>query len=251
MSLHSPADASCTLFGDSHNQTSVSDRRSGEPVGFKRFWDAWPKHKRKEGRYSCCKKWVQLKLEPIADEIIKALEVWKISEKWMEGGGQYIPLPMTWINQRRWEDIETLSTFCETAIDLETSNLMKSAANGILEFFTSLYNERFKTRYASDKRDKEVSEQLANFFMVKPGQGSFADHFSFDRNLFKQYCLAYFNLDLSRFTGNFMLWGMARNLNRISAMVQPQTVKRIASPDDVRRGTAHGFDPNTGITWSR
>ena len=39
-------------------------------------------------------------MEKVMDSLSRAME----SEQWKKDGGQYIPYPATWINQRRWED---------------------------------------------------------------------------------------------------------------------------------------------------
>ena len=38
------------------------------------------------------------------EQMGKALEVQKQSQQWRKDGGQYIPMPATWLNGRRWED---------------------------------------------------------------------------------------------------------------------------------------------------
>ena len=36
--------------------------------------------------------------------MIAAIEKWKETEQWHKNGGQFIPIPVMWLNQRRWED---------------------------------------------------------------------------------------------------------------------------------------------------
>ena len=36
--------------------------------------------------------------------MIDAVEKQKKTDQWTRDGGQYIPHPATWLNQRRWED---------------------------------------------------------------------------------------------------------------------------------------------------
>ena len=41
-----------------------------------------------------------------------AIEVAKESADWKKEGGKYIPYPATWLNNRRWEDVqETKNNF--------------------------------------------------------------------------------------------------------------------------------------------
>ena len=42
--------------------------------------------------------------EALVDTMVAAIGRWKKSEQWSRDGGQFIPHPSTWLNQRRWED---------------------------------------------------------------------------------------------------------------------------------------------------
>ena len=47
------------------------------------------------------------KIDPDAallETMIAAIGKWKMTDQWNEAGGQFIPHPATWLNQRRWED---------------------------------------------------------------------------------------------------------------------------------------------------
>lgn len=71
-----------------------------EPVGFTRFWEAWPKHWRKDGRKRCLSTWRSRLLEHVADNIMASLEQWKRSAQW--ANGDFIPKPLTWLNASTW-----------------------------------------------------------------------------------------------------------------------------------------------------
>lgn len=100
-----------------HASARVSDAQGGKegkgkegdnpptPQGgrFVDFWNAWPQHPRKAGRPQCERKWQSLDCEALADQILVALEAQKRSEGWRKDGGAFIPAPMVWLNQRRWE----------------------------------------------------------------------------------------------------------------------------------------------------
>lgn len=70
---------------------------------FDEFWNAWPKHPRKAGRPQCERKWRSWELDGEADQILTALEAQKASAAWAKDGGEFIPAPLVWLNQRRWE----------------------------------------------------------------------------------------------------------------------------------------------------
>jgi hypothetical protein len=70
---------------------------------FALFWSLWPSSERKVAKKQCEKKWETLGCEAVAEDILKALEWFKCSEQWAKNGGEFIPMPMTWLNRRAWE----------------------------------------------------------------------------------------------------------------------------------------------------
>jgi uncharacterized protein YdaU (DUF1376 family) len=74
---------------------------SSQATRFNDFWSAWPSSKRKVGKGACEAKWNRLGLDPLADRIIASVARLKASEQWTSG---FEPAPLTYINQRRWED---------------------------------------------------------------------------------------------------------------------------------------------------
>jgi len=68
---------------------------------FDEFWAAWPASKRKVGKAAVQAKWFKLHLDAVADQIIASVENLKSSEQWLGG---FEPAPLTYINQKRWED---------------------------------------------------------------------------------------------------------------------------------------------------
>lgn len=71
-------------------------------VEFEAFWQAYPNKVAKAAAAA-----VFAKIDPSPEllrEILAAIAVQKTWPKWVKDGGQYIPHPSTWLNQRRWED---------------------------------------------------------------------------------------------------------------------------------------------------
>jgi hypothetical protein len=98
------------LFGYSYSY-SYSNAQSysnahvcGTDAGFDAFWECWPKHKRKIDRKKCREHWKRHKLDESQQAIIDGLNAWKASKAWLEKDGEFIPLPMTWLNGERWND---------------------------------------------------------------------------------------------------------------------------------------------------
>lgn len=84
---------------ETHRRAKTTDY---DADGFAAFWAAYPK---KAGKAAALKAWNKLAPDVVLQEQMgKALEVQKQSQQWRKDGGQYIPMPATWLNGRRWED---------------------------------------------------------------------------------------------------------------------------------------------------
>lgn len=105
---------------------------------FLKFWDEYP---RKTGKGAAFRVW--LRMRPSKKEradISSALKWQKQSVQWNNGGyGKFIPLPATYLNQRRWEDepetnnnsdITNPQKYINDEEDLETLNFLKEYNNG-------------------------------------------------------------------------------------------------------------------------
>jgi hypothetical protein len=73
---------------------------------FEDFWNAWPKSVRKGGKSTCLAKWNKLKLDGQADQIIKHVVWMKTTDAWKKANGDFIPAPLVYINQMRWDGAE-------------------------------------------------------------------------------------------------------------------------------------------------
>jgi uncharacterized protein YdaU (DUF1376 family) len=80
---------------------------------FDDFWSTWPTSKRKVAKSTCEAKWIKMKLDTVADRIISNVNTLKGSEQWTTG---FEPAPLTYINQRRWEDGVAEQSFARRVI---------------------------------------------------------------------------------------------------------------------------------------
>lgn len=92
------------------NAKSYSKSDPGSPPGsgpaagarerdFARFWQAYPK---KIGKQAARKAF--LRAEVPLDTLLSALERQRGDPQWQRENGRFIPHPVTWLNQARWED---------------------------------------------------------------------------------------------------------------------------------------------------
>lgn len=86
---------------DKDKEEDKSKRReeNKETSDFDTFWKAYP---HKVGKGAALKAWEKAK--PNLELCLKAISWQKNSQQWVKDGGQFIPHPSTWINQKRWLD---------------------------------------------------------------------------------------------------------------------------------------------------
>ena len=86
-----------------HNpkKIQIQNKNINTSSKFDEFWNAWPASKRKVAKAECQKKWAKAGLDSVAETIISQVNILKVTEQWTGG---FEPAPLTYINQRRWED---------------------------------------------------------------------------------------------------------------------------------------------------
>ena len=88
-----------TNKNDKNYITPLTPLAGGSDTKFETFWLSYP---RKTGKGAARKSFAKVKV-PL-ETLLSAVEAQKQTEQWKRNGGQYIPLPSTWLNQCRWED---------------------------------------------------------------------------------------------------------------------------------------------------
>jgi hypothetical protein len=83
--------------------TKTPPTPQGECIGFERFWQSWPAHHRKAAKAQCLRKWTANGCEEMADRIVAHVEASKASDPWRKDGGAFIPAPLVYLNQARYE----------------------------------------------------------------------------------------------------------------------------------------------------
>ena len=86
-------------------------------TGFDKFWAAWPKNPRKGAKSECKKKWDKFLCEHSLDQIIKHVEWMKTTEQWLKANGAFIPAPLVYLNQQRWDGAEVPELPTKNQID--------------------------------------------------------------------------------------------------------------------------------------
>jgi hypothetical protein len=78
---------------------------------FDKFWAAWPKSYRKGGKSVCLTRWKKGLYDGCADQIIKHVEWMKTTDAWRKDQGAFIPAPLVYLNQQRWDGAEIPDNF--------------------------------------------------------------------------------------------------------------------------------------------
>jgi hypothetical protein len=86
---------------EAEGETDPHTPVGGEGAAFHAFWAAYP---RKVGRKAALKAWQKAKDRPPIAAVLDAIAWQRTTEQWRKDGGQYIPMPATWLNQGRWAD---------------------------------------------------------------------------------------------------------------------------------------------------
>jgi hypothetical protein len=87
-----------------HTDTDTNTKTLLPPSGaFLRFWTAWPKNDRKQSRGKCWELWMRKDFDQQAATILEHVEGLKVSKDWKREAGRFIPAPLVYLNQRRWE----------------------------------------------------------------------------------------------------------------------------------------------------
>jgi hypothetical protein len=119
-------------------------------VGFEQWWSIWPKnsiggYQRKGGKSLCLKRWEKGCYWTQADTIIKHTEWMKTTADWIKDRGMFIPMPITYLNQQRWDGAE---------IEIEVIEKPKAYVDPALK---RIMDDRLKAVAPSD----EIRQRLA------------------------------------------------------------------------------------------
>lgn len=87
-----------------NNIPPISPKGDEYSSDFLEFWEEYPKG-RKRSKPTAWRAWKKLRPDAaLRATILNALRKHSQSADWLKDGGQFIPYPATWLNQRRWED---------------------------------------------------------------------------------------------------------------------------------------------------
>ena len=77
---------------------------------FDDFWKMWPNTPRKGAKAKCKQVWIKSYCDTQADQILKHLAWMKTTEQWLKANGAFIPAPLVYLNQQRWDGAEIPDT---------------------------------------------------------------------------------------------------------------------------------------------
>lgn len=103
--LPSPLQGASKALGREYsnsNSNSNSGSKSKSEEYNEEFLEFWDKYPRKTGKGKAWESWLRVK--PVLEDCLATLEWQTKSHDWIKDNGSYIPMPTTWLNQRRWED---------------------------------------------------------------------------------------------------------------------------------------------------
>jgi hypothetical protein len=75
-------------------------------MSFEDFWKAYPSTPRKGGKAKCKQVWDKSYCDTQAEQILKHINWLKTTEQWLKLNGAFIPAPLVYLNQQRWDGAE-------------------------------------------------------------------------------------------------------------------------------------------------
>lgn len=108
---------------DTDTDTETEKDNAGKPAmpsGFSEFWKAWPPSERKQAKGKCLDAWKKANAEQDVAAVLTHVERMKASPGWTKQSGEFIPSPLVYLHQRRWEGADddggTGSGFASSAV---------------------------------------------------------------------------------------------------------------------------------------
>jgi hypothetical protein len=103
---------------DTDTDTDTRYAPAAGTAGFAEFWASWPRSVRKKSKDRALQTWKRHGCARIANRVIAAVEREKTTADWTKtgrDGRDFIPMPQTWLNQKRYLDDPTdLVVECRT-----------------------------------------------------------------------------------------------------------------------------------------
>ena len=100
MQAHMP-DECPTDASHSHSQSKPKNNVLSD--AFVSFWNSWPSGERKVAKGKCAAVWKRKNLDSSLTEILAHVAAMKGGDSWKGG---YVPMPMTYLNESRWDGAE-------------------------------------------------------------------------------------------------------------------------------------------------
>jgi hypothetical protein len=117
-----------------------------ETPEFARFWAVYPK---KQNKADAKKAWRQTEMiRPSIEVVLKAVINEKSSNKWRKDGGDYIPLPATWLRAEGWEN----------SADIDLGDVVNGKMWHETEQGTIKKGQEFGLKYPDEKWDSMSKE---------------------------------------------------------------------------------------------
>lgn len=92
------------LLSPAPDAPAVKPQRKNMVSDFEQFWTIYPKKVGKKAAETAYGAMMSRPKPPTLEQLIASVEAHKGLWSWKKEGGQYIPMPKTYLNQDRWKD---------------------------------------------------------------------------------------------------------------------------------------------------
>lgn len=111
--------------------STLGETMSESKPMFDDFWKMWPNTPRKGAKAKCKQVWIKSYCDTQADQILKHLAWMKTTEQWLKSNGAFIPAPLVYLNQQRWDGAEVPEMGSKPQIDPAIAKLEKDRQNAV------------------------------------------------------------------------------------------------------------------------
>ena len=97
--------------------------------GFDEFWSAYPACPRKGSKKAVKEKWRDTYCFTQKETILKHVSWLKTTEPWLKANGAFIPAPLVYLNQQRWDGAEVPEMPNKNQIDPALKKAIEDSKN--------------------------------------------------------------------------------------------------------------------------
>jgi hypothetical protein len=98
-------------------------------MSFELFWQSYPSCTRKGAKSKCAEKWKKMKYDDQSETIVAHVKYMKTTDQWKKDNGSFIPAPLVYLNQERWDGAEIPTQTININLEFKDQAILKIEAD--------------------------------------------------------------------------------------------------------------------------